>query len=456
MSNSQKAGAIFGLIIQVLFIIATFVLNLLIIIKVKFEYKYAEILGNNNSQSPLFIKGITVKEATEECELGQTKIVFGKWNGLVEGCNTTSGVTKGGCSGQGSSISETSAQDIKIFANKKFCYSGIRNYHSMTVARDCGTKLKCGIIDTNGNYLCMENDGSEVCPINYMKISNTKPTECDALSCSEIDLGNTYKIYMSNQNKDTGYIVSHLTVGDDIPCADPDYQVSKSGYPIEKNVVGDKTACPKISSKDYAEDKRIDGTKHLIGEFPRSFIFSSDISTPPQYPVDKTIKMYVYPYIGYNPDSPKYKRQIVNNSRFEEYKRNCKTFRKYALVAFVFNCIALPYSLIMTIAKACKNEGEQEEKGCFDFLMGICSLLLLIFIIVSFVYSCYALQKTDGYDEITKNILNIEYDKVYLGWLFLLILVILNFIGLILTLLITFCVCCFGCCACCIAACLGS
>ncbi|MCQ2817196.1 MAG: hypothetical protein MJ252_08025 [archaeon] len=451
-SRNSNASQIFALIVTFIMVLGGFVLNLLCVFIIKVKSDYVEVLGKNNNYSPLYIEGLTAISSEEKCPKGFEELPFGKWNGIIEGCKTASGVVKGKCQGEGTPIQETNAADVTILGGKKLCLSRLKTYKSLDVAKSCGSKKDCGVVDTVGNHLCIVNDGSYECPVNFMKISNTKPNACKIFDCKEIELSNEYKIYLSNENDVTGTVISQFILSDDIPCAKPGIVVSHSEYPLEKDVVSNTGDCPKVSSKDYTGDQRIIAEQYLIGEFPRTLIFSNNIPIPEGYPGDKTIKMYMVPYYGYDKTKTIYKRQVLDKSGLDEYNRNSKTYKKYAIVAFVFNCIALPYALIMPIYRKCKGT-EEEDKGCLDFIMSLCNLLLVIFIIVSFVYCCYAKQSTEGYEEFTKNMLMIDFKDFNLYWLLMLILLILSTIGLALSLIIALCSCCLVCCGCCCFCC---
>ena len=134
----------------------------------------------------------------------------------------------------------------------------------------------------------------------------------------------------------------------------------------------------------------------------------------------------------------------------EYHKKIGKIYRRYALVAFICNCIAMPYSLFKIFYRAFfQKEDEEEGPTCCKTAIEGAGLVLLISTIISFVYCCYCLQSVDGYDDITKFLLNIEYDKLNFNWTLLLVLLVLNTFEIVLVLLLLFCFCCFFCFTCC-------
>ena len=241
--------------------------------------------------------------------------------------------------------------------------SRLKDYSNLDIDKGgCLGRTDCGVIDDVGNHLCIPNDGSYQCPINFMKIAKEPPKDCeDELKCKVFKINEEWKIYVANDKKN-GNIISQFVISDDTPCADPEILVSKQGYILEKNIVSDKSQCPKVSKKDYTFDERIKETNHKIGEIPKELIFSN-IKAPIDYDTTKNTTIYSFPYIGYDRSKSPNKRQIFGKSRFDEFTFNNKTFKKYTLVTFIFHCIALPYYLIFPFYKLAKKENIFSAKG---------------------------------------------------------------------------------------------
>ena len=131
-----------------------------------------------------FIDDIKVKEMTEKCDKDYSEMMIGyDYPGNYQGCLCKSKDNKettifGSCTDvQCLSFDETKVTPMTNWKTKLICYrrSSLKLKDAVLINldnNDCGNKFKlCGIADTLGNALCINNSFS--CPISNIKFVDT-------------------------------------------------------------------------------------------------------------------------------------------------------------------------------------------------------------------------------------------------------------------------------------------
>ena len=85
-------------------------------------------------------------------------------------------------------------------------------------------KKSCGIIDTEKNYLCLENN--KICPVNNIEISKINTN--DTSQNNKINMGD-YNLIYSNSNTNSN-IPIEFKISEGIPCRNPHFY--NSPHPV--------------------------------------------------------------------------------------------------------------------------------------------------------------------------------------------------------------------------------
>ena len=173
--------------------------------------------------------------------VGASKVKFGKWQGTLRGC----GLIKDGvkqaylleeglkCT-EGEYIEEIPPQDITSYKGLSLSASTKGKYYDLLYdgsivknGEKCPEgKKSCGYIDTLKNIYC--TDSKSKCPISYIKIQSTPPTD-DVENIITVQ-GWGINLYYSNtpspDSLDSPYIVNSFKIADSIICALPNLYYS--------------------------------------------------------------------------------------------------------------------------------------------------------------------------------------------------------------------------------------
>ena len=188
------------------------------------EYYYLKKIADNWKLSPY--------SSMRKCEgypVNESNILEGnQWMGLVKGCNCRSTVKrtdscnpKNGCY----QVYPRPRQDYTYWRNTKICADKFQEtYFDFNIeenAASCpsGTR-SCGIIDTENNHLCMDNN--EECPINSVKIMPNNNGEGN-----RINLGNNDLLFGNPDANSNPIGINSLTIpiefklSEGVPCKNP-------------------------------------------------------------------------------------------------------------------------------------------------------------------------------------------------------------------------------------------
>jgi hypothetical protein len=133
-------------------------------------------------------------------------------------------------------IPEINPVEYSTWRQKKICVEKMaENYLDLDIqdkASNCPIgKKSCGIIDTQKNYLCVENNID--CPVNNIQI--TKIKYIDILSKNKIDMGD-YNLIYSNTNSSSN-IPIELKISESTPCKNPFfYNIPYPVYILDTNI----------------------------------------------------------------------------------------------------------------------------------------------------------------------------------------------------------------------------
>ena len=169
-------------------------------------------------------------------------VSFGTWQGTVRGCGK---ITENGkkrvkvleegkeCEDDEELLDDIPPQEIYSYKGISLCGTTKGDYYELlkdnhSIKQDCPPdKKSCGYIDSIKNQLCVNIN--EECPINYIKISDTKPEGVENLK--EISFDQTdMKFYYSNNPYPNGteipYIQYSFKIADSYICTLPNLYYS--------------------------------------------------------------------------------------------------------------------------------------------------------------------------------------------------------------------------------------
>ena len=265
-------------------------------------------------------------------ELGENFVRFGIWPGTVKGCGKKnedgSNSVRRLEEGKNCNNGEVYLEDIE-FVNIE-SYGGIvltkrtlgNNYYKLLTDgsvvsqnEDCpSTKKSCGYIDTLRNKLCI--DQSENCPINYLHINKTKPTD---IQITKTINGNGKNLYISNNPyadpEKAKYIFSNFKIAYEEICSIPNlYKPEYNLYILDGTFKSYANDC---TLKDYNQKYAFDNTERyhklddivifdlykengIIDLINNSKLINYGFDLDYYFRKDKKLHLYVRTFIGFN------------------------------------------------------------------------------------------------------------------------------------------------------------
>jgi hypothetical protein len=234
------------------------------------DYHYMYNLGLNWNRGPL----VSVDPSGDQCSATQPPIITNFWPGTSDGCycriNTslTHGpLRRGKCNKHRDNllfcynILKKSPLRWQNWRGKFLCGKRVdSSYLDLTISKrpeSCPMNTRsCGIIDSLNNVMCVPS--STACPINSIQIDTSKnptiPKDSTVIDADEA------KIIFSNTNL-KGKIVNELYVGDEQPCANPQYaNYNYKPYILDKYY--DKNKCTSKMGTSFYDERyqKIDKT----------------------------------------------------------------------------------------------------------------------------------------------------------------------------------------------------
>jgi hypothetical protein len=264
-------------ITNLVYCISTLIFFILIIIAyVKLagsEYQYMHNLGLNWNRGPI----VSIEPSGTQCTATQEPIITNSWPGTSEGCYCSINLSlvygplrPGRCYKKRdnllfcSTVSERPGIRWQNWRGKYICGKRVESsYLDLTISKrpeSCPMNMRsCGIIDSLNNVMCVPSNID--CPINSIQIDTSKnptiPKDSTVIDADEA------KIIFSNTNL-KGKIVNELYIGEEQPCADPQYaNYNYKPYLLDKFY--DKNKCNSNVGKFVYDERyqKVDKTNSL-------------------------------------------------------------------------------------------------------------------------------------------------------------------------------------------------
>ena len=342
---------------------AIFFAVILFLANVIFSFNYYEYDFDNNSIMSEIIDNLNGKlilslSAKDECEKDENKLIFGKWDGLSDGCYCEgpktyqracrSGEIRDGCK----DVSTKKKNYMKI-NNKYLCvkYSE-KTYNELLKSDKVVSKNNecpkgyesCGIIDTFENKYCA--DKIENCPINLDRLNDSFELNMQN-EFESYPIGYDYKLNKKLNNQ----IISLIQLSEDkYPCIYPGEKTWNYNYQFEAT---SKNCSTKVLETFY--DERYEILKNY-NTTKKDLYIDNEIPSygAPKGDIYKSVYLYGRSFIGFDKE------------KFDE----------------------IPKDSIISVQKVSNNCGT---------VMNVLSIALLIFLSLPIIAACICIGGTGGH-----------------------------------------------------------
>lgn len=345
-SYKNNIGWLIVLIICLILLGGCIVLNVLLLIQVKFQTKNMTDIKKNFERTPLYDLTVT----SQECPSNQEVITIDRWPGTVDGCdcsvraiepNNEDVIYRKSCGEDHNSrcrkVYGVNSMSITKWKGKKLCVKKIEDktflyysllFNSVQKGKECQAGYKqCGVLDSEENILCLPNNND--CPINDIQILESPPVS--SFNYHTIPLTEKKSIYYTTEAIDKPIIVS-FKLSDGRVCLDLEEYNSQQTHPKLDyyKYYGCRNSYDGITYDDRYEELDAMNKYKLLDD--NGIIDKIYYSV--KYPYEKIKKEYVglykRTYIGYNADCLLGSKFKVKN--LSDFKTNTKIV-KYLNIA---------------------------------------------------------------------------------------------------------------------------
>ena len=248
------------------------VLAYILLSKMKYSegYFYQDIYKSWNSNLISEISNIN-------CQSTIFSLIQEEWPGTKSGCHCYTSLRPGTCGRRSPCLNVRAIDPIPIsfWRGMSFCRQSGANWQNKSyldlnisgTAAGCPVGSRsCGLIDSNDNHLCVENNIS--CPINSMKFYNSKEYEAIKNTLRSEDkiiiASNGVLIYSNKDYNDKDLrIPIDFKISNDNPCLNPYYEnIGSNIYVLD--IYAGRNFCFKYTD---SSDNKFDGTTFNSNQF---------------------------------------------------------------------------------------------------------------------------------------------------------------------------------------------
>lgn len=433
-------------------ILIFFIIVIFIIGNIIFSFIYSKYDFENNEiileiQNQLNTNFIYSFEQKDLCSEDEKPLILGKWDGTIEGCFCDNIVYKRKCNNKDKNCIAIKAKnpvDYKKINSKYICIKTLDNKYidfiknnqirNKNIACPSGYQ-NCGLIDTVGNVLCLEE--GENCPITFNSIIIHNHTLDDSFP-----LG--YNIHYLDDNHK---ILGILQMNQYFPCIYPNEKNWSYYYTLESPSKICKTKVNGILY-DYQYQSLLNTTKYQL--YIDNNIMEDLLGYNTEIIKNENIFLYGRLIMGF--DIEKIKDYSYDNL-VSYQKTSNRSNLALNIISYIFIVLFLIFGFLISkdfYDEAKKKKEKKEKKKPFQFTKGLgyifCALFLgiiiflaqIIIIIISFVYSykIRAMINIKGEDKYANDLIDIVIKDVTKNFYFSLVLICL--IGLSILLVIIF------------------
>ena len=410
----------------------------------KYDYENNQIISEiQNSFNGYLIESIAFRES---CEGGEEKLIFGIWDGTIEGCNCAGNIFKKGCSKEQNdngcvSLFSNPPINYTVFNSSYICakYSKmkykelLRTNQVISKGKGCPINYKlCGTLDTLGRQLCVRND--EICPVNTETINNM------ILGLINENLlfneNKNHLIEFLNENENSADLVASIKISQFMPCINPCEKYWDYHYVLEP----DDQRCVTIINGNLYDNRyrRInDLSINKLQLYDENSIINklSGIDKSCMNKIEKdSLYLYTRNFLGFDVYELEFSEfDYENLISYQKVVNNC--FIAELIFAIIFGSgIAIPTALYFFEEIGTENCKLKLEKFSFCFIMiGMITFSLSPFfyiiiysIIIDYVKGIKSILNLESSDDITYELLKLLIKHNSFNYKYSLAMVIIN------------------------------
>lgn len=407
----------------------------------KYDFENNEIISEieNNLNTEL----ISSLELKNECLYNEKSLILGKWDGTVEGCYCDNKIYRRKCTNEEKNngcetIKPKESINYTKIKSGYMCIQTLENKYIDFVKKNqvknkneiCPSQYQnCGIIDTAGNILCIEN--GKKCPI---KINNIN-----------IENDDFHPFGYNTNFLEDDKLLGILKLSQYIPCSYPNERNWTYYYELEST---SKKCSKKVNGElnDYNYKYILNTTKYEL------YKDNNIIDDLPFYNEDiiKNEKVFIYGRAIMGFDKEKIKKYSHDELiSYQKFSNNTNIALKVFSYIFLLEIVVFLIVLIRECLKPNSDDDLYIDRALitllvFAFFVIIITLAEFIINIIILVYSNKIKGMIDirGLDDFSNDLVNKIIKKVLFNFYFSLIL--LCILGLIIIILIIMLLISFG------------
>jgi len=409
-------------------ILANLAFNLIFYIEYNFEND--SIINEINTN--LDDKLISSLDFKNYCKDDEEKLILGKWNGTMSGCECEGVIHKEKCT------KKKMENDCKqIFANDPINYyvfnstficvkrtklkyrEYLKSNQVISNEKECPKNYKsCGILDTIGRKLCVQKE--ETCPINSITFKNK----------------NLSFIGNENISNGEGIYLTTINLFQYLPCVNFSEKFWNNYYYLEPE---DERCKTEINGKLY-DERYVKFDNYCVNKLQ---LYSDNSITNKMTKIDEEVlnkmkndEIYLFGRNFFGFDDNIIKKYNYDTLISSQNISNNWNFGNFIFNIIIFGCAILAFFLIFVSKlniKCCEAEKKEIKKlqVFFHYIAGICYLLSnLIILVINSVILHYAIKIKSildiKSDEILNELLKKLLEDISINFSFSLIIVILT------------------------------
>ena len=356
--------------------------------------------------------------------LSDNLISFGKWEGMKSGCGKQNNdnfevkVLKDGesCKEDEKLLQPISARKIYIYNGISICGVTKGNYYDLLFNnnsivkkdQDCPSEKKsCGYIDTIKNKLCF--DENEECPISYVSVSATRPSNISNLKYIE---GKGINLYYSNNpyenSNEIPYITNVFKIFSDIVCSIPNFYHFNNLYELDgfKKDYADNCVIKEDFKQEYTQDFEVRyhqlhqtdsyalyKENKIIDDLERSELINYGLNT--SIYKNHLLYLYVRTHYGFDKECLEKNNIKLNLQVLSKIFATGDKMKVFAIVLLI--CCLSIFSYISNLVSFCEKCKDNNNK--IKWFYSVSELFKLGFSLIKIIWAFIAVTFDDPYEK---------------------------------------------------------
>jgi hypothetical protein len=362
------------------------------------SFTYISSLGKNWSIGP-----IIHTETDLVCNGNENYVpmVDDKWAGTNPACYKLGSLALK-CGKNSKKYSPIEARPYNIWHGALICAKRIKsNYLNLNIVRrqeECrGSSKSCGVIDSFGNFLCV--DASSPCPYNSLEVFPSNSTLPTDYNYTKIPVVGADMLFAYKENKQKATSLNQFVVDEDSPCVNPYYKNYKSKIFLTEVYANNRDNClptaegilydPRVEEKDsygFWELYKDNGIIDLMNIYPGFTEYSVNNLN------SRTLKLFQKSYIGIDTrclqtikendlSAPLLEDLINYETKMSGWFGTILTAVGFCILTLSFFCVNI-YHLGIKIFHETVEDGELQGRA---ILQGITVAVSLVYLIIAVI-----------------------------------------------------------------------